>query len=243
MPRPIERLAVAQRLLVLALCSWGAASWGQAPAAPSAGIYTCIDDKGRRITADRPIPECIDREQQVLNRDGSVRTVVPPHADGRRTRRARGARACSRRGPRRADRRRAARPQSDGALPQRSGAQPCPRGGAGHGAPGHAGDRVPPQAARRGRQAAARRSRVLPGQAAADQAQGGHRRQRGGRRGTACGQRQPGSRARPHQPALRRGARTPAPAVGGHGARFAGAARSQRCGRRSARRGAEAKPP
>jgi len=77
MPRPIERLAVAQRLLVLALCSWGAASWGQAPAAPSAGIYTCVDDKGRRITSDRPIPECIHRDQQVLNRDGSVRMVVP----------------------------------------------------------------------------------------------------------------------------------------------------------------------
>ena len=43
-----------------------------------AGIYTCIDSKGRRLTADRPIPECTGKEQQVLNQDGSVRTVVPP---------------------------------------------------------------------------------------------------------------------------------------------------------------------
>ncbi len=43
-----------------------------------AGIYTCIDSKGRRLTADRPIAECTGKEQQVLNQDGSVRTVVPP---------------------------------------------------------------------------------------------------------------------------------------------------------------------
>jgi hypothetical protein len=36
------------------------------------GIYTCIDDKGRRLTSDRPIAECNAREQQILNRDGSV---------------------------------------------------------------------------------------------------------------------------------------------------------------------------
>jgi hypothetical protein len=47
-------------------------------AASSAGIYSCVDDKGRRLTADRPIPECASREQKVLNRDGSVRSVRPP---------------------------------------------------------------------------------------------------------------------------------------------------------------------
>ncbi|MBI3368521.1 MAG: DUF4124 domain-containing protein, partial [Burkholderiales bacterium] len=40
-------------------------------------IYTCIDDKGRRLTSDRPIAECLAREQQVRNRDGSVKQVVP----------------------------------------------------------------------------------------------------------------------------------------------------------------------
>ncbi len=43
-----------------------------------AGIYTCVDSHGRRLTSDRPIAECTSREQRVLNRDGSVRQVVPP---------------------------------------------------------------------------------------------------------------------------------------------------------------------
>lgn len=46
--------------------------------ASSAGIYTCVDANGRRLTSDRPIAECTSREQRVLNRDGSVRLVVPP---------------------------------------------------------------------------------------------------------------------------------------------------------------------
>lgn len=41
------------------------------------GIYTCTDDKGVKRTSDRPIVECIDREQRILNRDGSLRRVVP----------------------------------------------------------------------------------------------------------------------------------------------------------------------
>ncbi|MDO9095776.1 MAG: hypothetical protein Q7U99_24430 [Rubrivivax sp.] len=48
------------------------------PVKAPTGIYTCIDSQGRRLTADRPIAECTHREQQVLNRDGSVRTVLPP---------------------------------------------------------------------------------------------------------------------------------------------------------------------
>jgi len=42
------------------------------------GIYTCIDSKGRKLTSDRPIPECLDREQKVLNPSGTVRTKVGP---------------------------------------------------------------------------------------------------------------------------------------------------------------------
>lgn len=45
---------------------------------PLSGIYTCTDDKGRRLTSDRPIPECSTKEQQVLNRDGSLKAVHPP---------------------------------------------------------------------------------------------------------------------------------------------------------------------
>lgn len=50
------------------------------PGAPASGvgIYTCVDDQGRRLTSDRPIPACTGKEQRVLNRDGSLRRIVPP---------------------------------------------------------------------------------------------------------------------------------------------------------------------
>ena len=41
-------------------------------------IYTCTDATGKKLTSDRPIADCIAREQRVLNADGSVRRVVPP---------------------------------------------------------------------------------------------------------------------------------------------------------------------
>jgi len=46
--------------------------------AQGASIYTCIDAKGRRLTSDRPITDCIDREQRELNPSGTVRRLVPP---------------------------------------------------------------------------------------------------------------------------------------------------------------------
>lgn len=55
------------------------------------GIYTCVDGQGRRHTADRPIIECLDREQKELSPRGTVRRVVPPSltADERAALRAR----------------------------------------------------------------------------------------------------------------------------------------------------------
>lgn len=50
---------------------------GQAQA-QTQGIYSCVDGKGRRLTADRPIAECIDREQRVLNPSGSVKKTLGP---------------------------------------------------------------------------------------------------------------------------------------------------------------------
>ena len=52
-------------------------AWGQTQT-ESGGVYTCIDAKGRKLTADRPIAECIDREQKVLNPSGTVRAKVGP---------------------------------------------------------------------------------------------------------------------------------------------------------------------
>lgn len=41
------------------------------------GIYTCVDAKGRRLTADRPIAECLDREQTQLLPTGVKRRIAP----------------------------------------------------------------------------------------------------------------------------------------------------------------------
>ncbi|HSW18795.1 MAG TPA: DUF4124 domain-containing protein [Ramlibacter sp.] len=41
-------------------------------------IYVCVDAQGRRLTSDRPILECLDREQRELNASGTVRRTVPP---------------------------------------------------------------------------------------------------------------------------------------------------------------------
>ncbi len=54
------------------------AAWSQAAVPASAAIYSCIDAQGQRLTSDRPIADCTGREQRVLNRDGSVRRVIPP---------------------------------------------------------------------------------------------------------------------------------------------------------------------
>ncbi len=49
----------------------GQGAWAQ-------GVYTCVDGKGRKLTSDRPIPECMDREQKVLNASGTVKQTVGP---------------------------------------------------------------------------------------------------------------------------------------------------------------------
>ena len=42
-------------------------------------IYTCKDDKGRTITSDRPLPECVGREGRVLNQQGAtVKKIEAP---------------------------------------------------------------------------------------------------------------------------------------------------------------------
>jgi hypothetical protein len=70
-----DRLAFAAVGVILAcMCAGG---WAQTP--PTAGgVYTCTDAKGRKLTADRPIPECTDREQKILNPSGTVKARVGP---------------------------------------------------------------------------------------------------------------------------------------------------------------------
>ncbi len=66
-------------LVGLGLCTAATGAWAKTDAEKStSGIYTCTDDRGRRLTSDRPIPDCLGKDQRVLNNDGSQRTVLPP---------------------------------------------------------------------------------------------------------------------------------------------------------------------
>jgi len=62
---------------LLAAAGIGAPALAQTTA-PPAQIFTCTNAAGKKLTSDRPIPECNDREQRVLNGDGSVRRVQGP---------------------------------------------------------------------------------------------------------------------------------------------------------------------
>jgi hypothetical protein len=72
------RLAIRGLSISLLGVAWCLTAVGQSVADPTPGVYTCVDSSGRKLTADRPIPECRDREQTVLNPSGTVRKVVGP---------------------------------------------------------------------------------------------------------------------------------------------------------------------
>ena len=76
--RPILHALPVAALLAALLA--GAPAWAQrAGGGEQAGsIYTCVDAQGRRITSDRPIMACNDREQRELNRSGTTKRVVGP---------------------------------------------------------------------------------------------------------------------------------------------------------------------
>ena len=69
----------------IGLSVWGSA-WAQGGGSGGSGgfsgnglsIYTCVDKNGRKLTSDRPIPECVDREQRELGPSGTVRRVLGP---------------------------------------------------------------------------------------------------------------------------------------------------------------------
>lgn len=64
--------------LFAAACTGLAAPAALAQSGGGGAIFTCTNAAGKRLTSDRPIAECLDREQRVLNRDGSLRTMLPP---------------------------------------------------------------------------------------------------------------------------------------------------------------------
>lgn len=62
-------------VVVLAGC---AGEFAYAQQQPASGLYTCRDAHGRTLTSDRPIPECVDREQLELRRTGGVLRNIGP---------------------------------------------------------------------------------------------------------------------------------------------------------------------
>lgn len=66
------------RLGLILLCSATAMVVPVAAQTPEVGIYVCTDAKGRKLTSDRPIPECADREQKLLNPSGTVKGKIGP---------------------------------------------------------------------------------------------------------------------------------------------------------------------
>ena len=65
---------------MLAGLSMGTGAWAQSGGASggASSIYTCVDKNGRKLTSDRPIAECVDREQRELSPSGTVRRTIGP---------------------------------------------------------------------------------------------------------------------------------------------------------------------
>jgi len=72
------RLAAALLTIGTTLSSLTVAQAPGQTALPSPEIYTCIDAHGRKLTSDRPIAACRDREQKILNPSGTVKARVGP---------------------------------------------------------------------------------------------------------------------------------------------------------------------
>jgi hypothetical protein len=65
------------RLFGCALLASSGLTCAQANAPSGNQVFTCINAAGRALTSDRLIGECMDREQRVLSRDGTLLRVVP----------------------------------------------------------------------------------------------------------------------------------------------------------------------
>ena len=63
---------------VVVVAALPAPALAQSAGTPAPRIYSCEDEQGRMISSDRPIRDCARREMRVLNRDGSLREVIPP---------------------------------------------------------------------------------------------------------------------------------------------------------------------
>ena len=64
--------------IAMTVCCLFQSAWAQSAVDTPGGTYTCVDASGRKLTSDRPIPECNDRVQTVLNPSGTVRATLGP---------------------------------------------------------------------------------------------------------------------------------------------------------------------
>jgi Domain of unknown function (DUF4124) len=63
-----------QSILALSACLLCVAGSGTA----WAQIFSCVDGNGRKITSDRPIAECRDKDQKELNSNATVKRIIKP---------------------------------------------------------------------------------------------------------------------------------------------------------------------
>jgi hypothetical protein len=79
--RPTEmpdRRRFTPRLIGWALLGLAGSASAQAGTKPAELVFTCVNAAGRALTSDRLIADCMDREQRVLSRDGTLIRIVPP---------------------------------------------------------------------------------------------------------------------------------------------------------------------
>jgi hypothetical protein len=94
-----RRRSFPHRLLGCALLGLSTLTCAQANTRVNDLVFTCVNAAGRSLTSDRLIGECMDREQRVLSRDGTLLRVVPPSltADERAEKEARDRKAAAER--------------------------------------------------------------------------------------------------------------------------------------------------
>jgi hypothetical protein len=73
-----DRRRSLHRLLGCALLASSGLTCAQANTPSNNQVFTCTNAAGRALTSDRMIGECMDREQRVLSRDGTLLRIVPP---------------------------------------------------------------------------------------------------------------------------------------------------------------------
>lgn len=86
MPQPFLSNKPSAPALPRWLCALIASFIFTAIAQAQPGIYTCKDSFGRTITSDRPILECAEAGQRILNSDGSTKSVILTPEQERRLR-------------------------------------------------------------------------------------------------------------------------------------------------------------